>query len=116
MDDVNDFEYSDSENYFKKSLKELFPNYWEKSCQNGISIYKSLRCGMIHSVRPGDRIWLRDKISASFPNLTIVDKKLHIIIDDLVDDYESAAIKIIKRIRTENFYQHSKFREPFIQY
>lgn len=114
--DINDFEKSDSENYFKKALKELLPEYWEKSSQNGISLYKSLRCGLIHSVRPGDRIWLREEYSAVVPHLTISDNKLHIIMENLVADFEIAAMEVVKRIRSGNTFTHPKFYQPFIQY
>lgn len=116
LDDENDFEESDSENYFKLALKELMPEYWKISSQNGISLYKSLRCGLIHSVRPGDRVWLRERHTAVVPHLTISDKKLHIIIESFVADFEIAAIEVVKRIRTGNYYNHPKFYQPFIQY
>ncbi len=116
LDDENDFDYSDSENYFKQALQELLPEYWKKSSQNGISLYKSLRCGLIHSVRPGDRIWLRDKNSAIHPHLSIRNNNLHIIIDNLVVNFEEAGMEIVKRIRQGGIYKHSKFYTPFVAY
>ena len=116
LDDENDFENSDPEHYFKLVLKELMPKYWEMSSQNGISLYKSLRCGLIHSVRPGDRIWLREENTAIVPHLTILHNQLHIIIESFVTDFEIAAVEVVKRIRSGNHYTHPKFYQPFIQH
>lgn len=115
LDDEREFDYSEnSEGYFKTALKALFPEYWKVSSKNGISLYKKLRCGLIHSVRPGDRIWLRDKSSATLPHLSVYKSTLHLTIEPFMDDFAAAGRLIVDDIRSGTKYKHAKFYTPFL--
>ena len=107
------------EERFKKAIKHLFSNKYDKynKSDSKYYLYKKLRCPMIHGLRLGGKIALTTRFES------IQDKTEHLVpdsedylilvLENLYDDLEKAALKIIREFKTEKL-TNKKGNKPYL--
>ena len=89
-----------SEIRFNKALVKLFPTSYKKYSKKDseISLYKQLRCGMIHKLRPlSSKIRLTERRHLNKDkkvHMTEIDNDLYLVLEDFYDDLYNACEKL----------------------
>jgi hypothetical protein len=90
-----------SETRFNDALKKLFSNRYEKfsKSDSDFYFYEDLRCGLVHQFRPKkSQIHLttrQDAVRNKFEHLQEIEGEIYIVLEDLYDDLEKAALRLI---------------------
>lgn len=95
-----------SRKHFKKALKSM-PDY---SYYKKIDLFDRLRCGMIHQLRPKQKIALSKSIPGH--GLKLSDRNI-IDINRLFYNFEEATKDVLNRIQTNEFKEGDKIYKPF---
>ena len=88
---------------FRGAVDQLFPskykqfNNLKKEKSFGYDLYSELRCGMNHSVLPGPKVALSERMHGH-KNLSIQNNQLVLVAEDFYDDFKNACEKVIAKI------------------
>jgi hypothetical protein len=99
--DQHDFETKDhSEQRFNAAISKLFPKKYHKYAKSNssINLYRDLRCGMIHKLRPlGTAIGLASKQNSPCKHLEIKNETLILVLEDFYEDLYAACESLKKK-------------------
>ena len=92
-----------SEKRFNKALKKLFQNKYQRHSTraNEQYLYKGLRCGLIHMMRPQNKVFLTHREESKRDGTSHLKKhndKLILVLEDFYDDFERACKDVIAKI------------------
>lgn len=110
--DTNEQDWNKSGNsgkHFKKAVNELISLSKYRPFLTSHQLYKSFRCGLAHAAAPNFRVTLSSKNESG--NLTILNNRLNLKIEDLYDDFKGACLEVISR----NFAQTDKMNMPYLE-
>lgn len=109
-----------SEKRFNKAIgdEDLFPKAYAQynSPDAEFYLYKDLRCGLVHSVKPQNKVVLTHKeesLREGTAHLAMYRGKLVLVAEDLYDDFKQACESVISRIQ-EGEIACQKVREAYI--
>lgn len=95
------------EERFKKAIKKLFPEKYDKynKSDSNYYLYKKFRCPMIHGLRLGSKIAVSTRFNSIKDKTKHLDidseEYLILVLEDLYDDLEKAALRIIRKFETK---------------
>ncbi|MFA7169560.1 MAG: hypothetical protein WC178_01770 [Candidatus Paceibacterota bacterium] len=104
-----------SEKRFRLAINQLFPEKYKdyNTRGNEYDIYSNVRCSLVHSLRPGNKIGLSERYHEGNQkwHLKISNGNLIIIYEDLLDDFIAACKKVqrkieVHEIKSEKVYGH----------
>jgi hypothetical protein len=118
LDETRDFNTFGAEigrTQFDNAITQLMPKY--QHLQGTYNLYTNMRNGMVHSLIPSKKYWLRESHNTNYKHLSEQQiqgrKRIVFIIDEFYKDFETACNEVIRRIRTNAFY-HAKMQKPFM--
>lgn len=117
--DQHDFaDNSHSEERFNTCLNKLFPKVYKKYAKNdsSISLYKELRCGMIHKLKPLSskvRLTERRHIKNQKVHMEESNGDLYIVLEDFFDDLVRACNKL-KELSSKKKLPTQKMKQGYI--
>ncbi len=111
----------ESRNRFKLAINDLFPSGYQPYNDDNSSyfLYRNLRCGLIHRMLPKSSLELIQKkdINKYGKHLEIKiirnRKRLILVSEDLFEDFEKAARKVIRKIDNREIV-HQKVYDTFL--
>ena len=95
--------------HFKKTVNELTSLSKYRPFLNSHKLYKSFRCGLAHAAAPNYCVTLSSKNESG--NLTILNNRLNLKIEDLYADFKNACLEVINR----NFALTDKMNTPYLE-
>jgi hypothetical protein len=110
----------ESETRFNDALKDLFDKKYNKYAKAGsdVYLYEDFRCRFVHQLRPSKKIVLTHREESKVEGTThlkpIKDGRLVLVLEDLFDDFEKAAKKLIYKFRTRKI-TNNKGDKDFIE-
>lgn len=98
-----------SAKHFKKAVNELTSLSKYRPYLSSHQLYKSFRCGLAHAAAPNFCVTLSSKNERG--NLTIINSRLNLKIEDLYDDFKRACLEVINI----HFVQTDKMNTPYLE-
>ena len=104
---LDEFPFDDktqSKKRFKRAIKSLFPTGYKKhnSPHAEFYFYEDLRCALIHTVRPQNRVVLThraESVREGTVHLKEYENHLVLVAEDLYDDFKRACERVIRKIQ-----------------
>lgn len=112
VDENGFFESGHSGKRFRNIIENYFPDSYKIYNNNGeIDLYSELRCGLLHSVLPKQKIGLSE-IAHGSKHLSIQDGRLVLVAEDFYNDFKNACEIIIDKIDRGEIKERFKLLHP----
>lgn len=106
----------DGGDFFKKAIN-ILPNHKYKPVIDKYKIYKSMRNGLLHSLKPTGTVWLRTNSTLESGNFHLSVRKIKnefrvvLVFEDFLKDFNTACSLVIKMIDNDTIKNKSIHKE-----